>query len=467
MRPNVLLIVLDAARRDAFEPYGAPAGSTPAVAQLAARGAAHPRAYSTACWTVPSHASLFTGLLPEAAGLANPVSPEAARAGVVANTGRLLPEILRGSGYSTAAVSANAWVSRASGFDTGFDSFELVESGRQGRIHQPGARAQARWLAEALRARVDDGAEAARRALRGLAARRDERPFFWFVNLVEAHSPYLPPRPWNPLGPVGRLRAAAEARTHLTLRAIWETCAGEREIPADALERMRELYRGAIAYMDRWLAGVLEDLDEEGLLDDTLVIVTSDHGENLGEAGLITHALSLDQRLINVPFVSAGPGAPAGGDTPLSLASVPFLVAQATGVAGPWRADDLPQGVALAQQVAQLEPSDPRIEVVKAEWGMQDAAIARFQMALACAVDNHSKLLRRGEQLELYDLEADPGEERPRHVEPGTESIAALEGALSHPAMRRAAPVQPVQADTADEAERRDIEERMRLLGYL
>ena len=78
---------------------------------------------------------------------------------------------------------------------------------------------------------------------------------------------------------------------------------------------MRHLYRRAVSYMDSWLAGVLDALDRKGILDQTLVIVTSDHGENFGEDGLIAHGFSLDERLIHVPLVSAGPGTADGGSS--------------------------------------------------------------------------------------------------------------------------------------------------------
>src|SRR5437764_11736456 len=100
MRPNVLLVVLDAARRDALEPYGAPAGSTPAIAQLARRGAALPDVYATGCWTVPSHASIFTGLLPRAAGLAQARRPLEAKPVLDAHRELLLPEVMRREGYA-------------------------------------------------------------------------------------------------------------------------------------------------------------------------------------------------------------------------------------------------------------------------------------------------------------------------------------------------------------------------------
>src|SRR5918994_7341764 len=96
-RPNVLLIVLDTARADALEPYGAAAGTTPALAQLASSGHALPDVHATACWTMPSHASMFTGLLPRAAGLnrAPGEMPSGCRPVMESHADRSLPEVLR------------------------------------------------------------------------------------------------------------------------------------------------------------------------------------------------------------------------------------------------------------------------------------------------------------------------------------------------------------------------------------
>src|SRR4051812_2621372 len=169
MRPNVLLVVLDAARRDSLEPYGAPAGASPAVAQLAASGAALPEVYATGCWTAPSHASMFTGLMPRAAGAARVPAPSTAKAAIERHRDRVLPEVMRRAGYSTGALSANVWVSEA--FDTGFDDFEAVDSGRVAKLAEEDVRERLRWLREAARGRVDDGAEQVERVLDGWLAR--------------------------------------------------------------------------------------------------------------------------------------------------------------------------------------------------------------------------------------------------------------------------------------------------------
>src|SRR5437763_1522730 len=98
-----------------------------------------------------------------------------------------------------------------------------------------------------------------------------------------------PPRPWDDLAAPARIKAALEAQRHLSFQSICLFAAGRWEIPDEAFARMRHLYARAAAYLDRWLADVLEALDRRGILDDTLVIVTSDHGENFGEGGLIAH----------------------------------------------------------------------------------------------------------------------------------------------------------------------------------
>src|SRR5207247_121318 len=100
-------------------------------------------------------------------------------------------------------------------FDLGFESFHVAGVARQGHMDRRDLRARATWAWETARARVDDGAAHAEQILEAMIAERRERPFFWFVNLVECHSPYLPPRPYNDLGLGDRLRAGAEAQRHL------------------------------------------------------------------------------------------------------------------------------------------------------------------------------------------------------------------------------------------------------------
>jgi arylsulfatase A-like enzyme len=457
---NVLLIVLDTARRDAFEPFGAAAGASPAVAQLAGRGVVAADVHSAACWTLPSHAAMFTGLLPRATGLgqAPARTPQSCRPVVHGLRERLLPEVFRRAGHATAGVSANLWIGELSGFDTGFDRWRSVESGRQSRLDDPSRRARIHWGLEAARARVDDGAGAAKEVLRSWSqtARGDE-PFFWFVNLNECHSPYLPPRPYSDVGLLGRLRAAEEARRYLAFMPIWQACVGGLEVPEDALDRMRHLYARAIRLMDDWLADVLGLLDARGVLDETLVVVTSDHGENFGENGLMAHAFSLDERLTHVPLVAAGPGAEQLAGL-VSLADLPRALARAAGIDHPW-GPDLCSGVSVAEFDPPAQRDDPRVLRAVEEWGVGEAGLRFMTTPLTAATDGEFKLVRRGAGEELFDLGADPLEEHP--LDPSGPRSAPLRAALDPE------PVTVAPRPEASAEELAEIEERMKLLGYM
>ena len=125
---------------------------------------------------------------------------------------QLLPSVLRQHGYRTSGVSANLWVSEQSGFDEGFDSFRYLKSRRNHKIDSKRAIDKLQWYLEAARASVDDGASAVVALLDEWSSSRHREPFFWFVNLVECHSPYLPPRPFNNQSLRGRLQARRRKR---------------------------------------------------------------------------------------------------------------------------------------------------------------------------------------------------------------------------------------------------------------
>jgi arylsulfatase A-like enzyme len=470
--PNVLLVVLDAARRDALEPYGADPGSTPAIAQLARRGSAVPRAYATASWTLPSHASMFTGKLSRGLGLGQAPggSPTGARQVLEAQAGGLLSSALRDAGYETQGFSANLWASGAAGFDLGFDNFTYVSGGRSERLDKLTAGlfgGRPAWALEGLRARGDDGATELGTALRAAIERAGSKPSFWFVNLTECHSPYLPPRPWNDLGAVDRMRAALDAQTHQNFQAICLYAAGRHSIPIAAMERMRHLYGRAIAYMDAWLADVLEALDRRGILDETLVIVTADHGESFGEAGVIAHGFALSEPLIHVPLLIAGPGAETPADL-FSLAELPALILSAAGVVEhPIFERALPHGVAIAQYDALAPPDDPRMREFTDRFELDQAAIARLTTSFTCATDGRWKLLLGGDGERRYDLDADPDEQVQVQGDPDG-VFARLRAELERAgALDEAVAGSATAADEPSDEERAALERQLKLLGYL
>lgn len=196
--PNLIFIVLDTARADRMSHNGYRRLTTPYVDAVARDGVTYRRAHSVAPWTLPSHMSMFTGLLPSQHGAnwsAFATPPEApyrdqlARTFRVADPSRLLPERLRRSGYSTVGFSDNAWVSRRTGFDAGFDHF--YEMWRTRRALTQGYA----WLPPQMRTSADiDSGDAGRelmefkRHLLGHGPLRE--PFFLFFNFIDPHYPY-------------------------------------------------------------------------------------------------------------------------------------------------------------------------------------------------------------------------------------------------------------------------------------
>lgn len=481
MPPNVLLIVFDTARADAFEPYGAGEDASPTVAQLARRGAAFRMAISSANWTMPSHASMFAGALPRAIGLGGAPGGRAERCRPVMQglRERLLPEVLRRAGYATAGVSCNTWISRHTGFDTGFDRFVEPTTKRQARMRGTGKRERVAWALESVRAHADDGADEAERVMRGWIDAGPRQPFFWFVNLIECHSPYMPRRPYNDLSAFQRWKVGEEARRHLNLGELWRACLGGYEVPADAMGRMRHLYGRSVRQMDDWLARVLEALDRKGMLDDTLVIVTSDHGENLGEGKLIGHSFSLDQRLVHVPLVVAGPGAPAPNGI-VGLAELPRMIAGAVDLSDhPWTDTHDAPGIAVSQYNPVALRTDPRVQKAIADWGLAEDAIRRLSEPATSVTDGRWKLVRHGHATSAYDLVADPMEVAPIALDvthaldaAARDAIARLRAVMDETDRReRAQPAEQAPGTGAGPeptaGEIAELEDRLRELGYL
>lgn len=466
-KPNVLLVVLDTARADGFGPYDA-AHATPCVSQLASRGTAFANAIAPSCWTVPSHASMLLGDAPRSVGLSRVPQGKPVLCGQVieAQKDRYLPDVLRRAGYETRGVSANVWISERNGFSLGFDAWHDVK-GRFRRMTQSDLSTRIRWYLDALRARADDGAAAIEDLLRTWIRDRSRAPFFWFVNLLECHSPYLPPVPYNDVGPVQRLLAASDTRRYQTFEGVLRAAA-RGEAPADRVtRRMRHLYDRSIVLMDDWLARILQAMDTAGILDDTLVIVTSDHGENFGEGGLIGHAGSLDDRLLRVPLVVAGADVAAADERVVGLAELPSVVASAIGLDDhPWAATRHP-GVAVAQYDGPMPPDHPNIGILD-EWGATDEGRERLTARFTAATDGKLKIVRSQHRDRLYDLERDPFETRPMDLAGGdAPRVEALTRALDVAADEAWDPEFPESAPDDVEPEAADIEERMKMLGYL
>lgn len=284
---NVLLVLLDSLRADQTAPYGATEVRTPALAQLADTGVTFVRARSSASWTRPAVAAMFTSLSPPSHGV---LTYEQRLAG----TAPFLPEILQGAGYYTVAVVDNPMVSPEFGFGRGFE--EVIERwkipGAPNRGAGPGsqaARVWSRFVAPALE-------------------RAGSRPFLVYLHELDPHSPYDAPEPFGSF--YGSDGSGAAGSTVERLRAIRER---PGDFSAEDIRGLRAQYRGEITYMDRYVDGILRALAEAGLSESTLVVFVSDHGEEFFDHGSVGHGHTVYEEQLRVPFVMRLPGViPAG-----------------------------------------------------------------------------------------------------------------------------------------------------------
>jgi arylsulfatase A-like enzyme len=317
--PNVLLIVLDTVRAKSLSLYGYPRVTTPQLERFAKKGVLFERALSTSPWTLPSHASMFTGHFPHelSADWKTPLD----------STYLTLAEVFRLHGYITAGFVANFIYSTYEwGLNRGFVHYEDYPISL-------GMIASSSWLARTLTIRfrrtignhhelVFKTAEKLNEDFLRWLSRKDHKPFFAFLNYMDAHAPYLPPKPFD--SKFGPKRTLA----HSSLREKWSP----KEIPP-----LVDAYDGEIAYLDHHLGQLFDELQKQDLLENTLVIITSDHGEHFGEHGLMDHGNSLYRPLLHIPLLlSFPPGVPAGVRVrePVTLRDLAATVVDLVGING-------------------------------------------------------------------------------------------------------------------------------------
>jgi len=404
--PNVLLIVLDTVRASSMGLYGHRRPTTPELTKWASESAVFDNAISTAPWTLPSHGSLFTGRAAGALGV-DWLTP-------LSETPRTLAEELESRGYATGGFVANLpYTSAESGLARGFSHYDdyrvslplVLTHSTLGRIGIRTRLPQARSVLQAARALVRSSFWA-RNAGRGGYRSADkvtaaflawqqqvtDRPFFAFLNLFDAHGPY---------------RVPASPRPSFDYNRLSE----------------RDRYDAAIAWLDRQLGMMLTTLQERGVLDRTIVIITSDHGEQFGEHGLSGHGNSLYLDALRVPLLVRYPAAvpPGRVGTLVSLKDVPATILELAGVPGGHEI----QGTSLSKTWKQ--PGQPALGDVVAELGkgINEGPLARnYGGKVVSRLDGRFHYIRNGGgSEELYDYVADPRELVDRASDPAVQDV--------------------------------------------
>jgi arylsulfatase A-like enzyme len=446
-QPNVVIVVLDTTRADALSSYGNPKPTTPHIDELASQGLRLTSASATDFWTLPSHASLFTGLYPSE----HHATSETNELRAEANT---LAERLRGAGYATAAFVTNPWLAAERGFAQGFDTYEEMWRKRPRDARNGGGHREEQRAVELSRAWIE--------------ARADEAtPFFLFLNLNTAHLPYRPdPSVLAALSPEARpLHRVVRLKR---VAGMWRQLAGAETFDETDFEILRELYEAEVAMADALVGELVETLRRLGILDRTLVVATSDHGENIGDHGMIDHLLSLYETTLRIPMVMRyPPRIPAGrvDDSLVSLVDVSATVLDVCGLG-----DRYPGSGRSLVDPAREEPAFIIAENDRPLNGIE-LMRKRFPAFDSESIDQRMRMLRSGRYKliwyekgarELFDLETDPDEQRDLSAN-APEIRERLEGLLEDWMQARRSDV------TREPFESRDEEglERLRALGYI
>jgi arylsulfatase A-like enzyme len=323
-RPNVLLIILDTVRAFNLSLYGHDRPTTPNLERWARHATVFDRAAAPSSWTLPSHSAMFTGRWQTELSVLFTRRLD--------NTWPTLAEALRDRGYATGGFVANLiYTTRESGLARGFarySDFELTFGAflRSATLTRKVVdRPRIRWFLNHWRPALWKPAHRVTGEALDWIGGRGGRPWFAFLNYMEAHDPETTPAPFDTLfGPPSR-----------TLR--WKDLTVQPVPPPEIRARMVRGYDGSIAFLDAHIGALLDTLEARGQLENTVVIVSSDHGEEFGEHGRIGHGITLYRTAVSVPLMVIAPRCAGQGHRdpgPVSLRDLPATIMELLGITG-------------------------------------------------------------------------------------------------------------------------------------
>ena len=398
--PDIILVSIDSLRADHVGCYGYERDTTPFLDQLAAEGVRFENAISTTSWTLPSHAAMFTGLNDSVHGLVD----NGLR---LASAHLTLAELLQRRGYHTAGFFGGPYLHPAFGLGQGFDTYTSCMTTTPDEADDEHIRTSAkRHIAPS---HTDVTGPRTRERVRAWAERfatsGREGPYFLFIHLWDVHYDFIPPEEYATLfdpdyaGEIdGRLMSNPAIRNGMDARD---------------LEHVVALYDGEIRFTDEVLRGMFGDLEDLGLLDDdSLIVITADHGEEFFEHGKKGHNKSLYDEVVKVPLIvrpSASAGQPvhdARGSVVVDQVQITDLMPTLAAAAG-WAPTLAVQGRDLAPLLAG--------EARPARSALTELLIDRGE--LRALRSNEQKVIEpvRGAPAVLFDLKLDPDESDPIH----------------------------------------------------
>jgi len=408
-QPNIVMISLDTVGAGHMSAYGYERDTTPHLKALSGGATLYTRAVATSDITLSTHASLFSGLYPRVHG-AHHAPPDNPLGRPLPASIQTLAEILTAKGYKTMGVVANhGFLSPGYALHRGFQHYDsslpvsflshckpyLIREGIRkilsrfvppyltGMVYRRAGEINAKVLAAMERTRAKD------------------RPFFLFVNYMDAHAPYLPPPPFNNRYP-GRNDAFDEEAFQTLSR---EVTLGQRLVTEAERAHMISQYDGGIAYTDHYVGELIGWLKANGIYDHTMIVVTADHGESFGERNLIEHGTSVYQEQVHVPLIVKFPGTntQAVNNNVVSSVDVMPTILHAAGF-------PVPAGLQgrLLTETAKLPRMVYSESFPNPDW---DSLTARFRRTETAVFSDSFKLIHSETgKTELFDIVADPQE---------------------------------------------------------
>jgi arylsulfatase A-like enzyme len=435
---KVVLITIDSLRRDSLGCYGSGRNDTPRIDGFAKEGLRFTRAYSAAPWTLPSLASMMTGLAPFSHG--------------VVTMGNALPEQsltfaerMSKAGYLTGGIGYNAHLTESKGMNQGFASYDFYPKTVPPELRSVGTRILKRAGLEHRPRRGASTHDLTEFSTAWTLGHRDNDFFLW-VHYFDPHSPYAPPAEYAPHDKLVDRFGSAFNDKGLARDGTFGRTADERGW-------VRELYDAEVRYADHEVGRLLDALKAEGLYDDSLIVVTIDHGEEFWDHGGFEHGHTLYNELLAAPLIVKMPRAAGGGtcDTPVSLGGLMPTVLDLCGV--PYDAAALN----YRSFAPLLRGGDPSFD----PGPLPSSGVHRYD-DLESVVWGDYKYIKSvlSDQEQLFNLVDDPKERHslvtldPAHLEEGRKLLAQCHG--------RTATLPSVPAALPE-----DLHKELETLGYL
>jgi arylsulfatase A-like enzyme len=441
--PNVLIITLDTTRRDHLSSYGYPMVTTPNIDRLVRDGVIYTNAISTSSWTLPSHSSLFTGLYPYEHG-SHRMETQSPDQGTPQKIGinrlhdehQTLAEILNDHGYRTGAIIGGAFLTSSFGVAQGFEVYndhfswddfflrsEWIQFYPVQKFSQLMRIPSHLLFPPNAQRRADLINQYAVRWLKS----GDERPFFLFLNYFDPHSPYNPPSPFDRLFETDTL---GMLRPPTSIAGKKKTMSQTFEYDPKFIRYQISQYDGEVAFMDHHIGKFIDYLKDVRLYDDTMIIITSDHGEFLGEHSRFGHGRTpLFEPLLQIPLIIKFPGGIRSGevaDEAIQLVDLMAVILSSLDLPIPdvvYRPPSLALDHEPHEVISEVYPKISTISEDTSSFeyvsSFRDSIFMEHLCFLTCTrrviyVDSYKYILASCGREELYHLDSDPGEENNR-----------------------------------------------------